>query len=61
MESEEMVKALDRSINYETYIQKMNVNELIGIIDSLENLDEVTTALTELAIRDKGLAKNFIL
>lgn len=52
-----MAKALDRSINYETYIQKMNVEELIGLIDSLENLDEVTTALTELAIRDKELAK----
>jgi len=34
----------------------MNIDELIAVINSLENFDEVTTAMTELSIRDKELA-----
>lgn len=56
MDSQEKAKALDRTINHETYIASMNNDELIAVINSLENFDEVTTALTELSIRDKELA-----
>lgn len=53
MDNKDLANALDRSENYETYIASMNNAELITIITNLDNLDEVTTALTELSIRDK--------
>ncbi|SDS42341.1 hypothetical protein SAMN05444162_1446 [Paenibacillaceae bacterium GAS479] len=48
--------ALDRIVNYETYIPSMNNNELIAIINSLESDEEVAAALTELSIRDTKTA-----
>ncbi|MEF2967766.1 hypothetical protein V3851_18195 [Paenibacillus sp. M1] len=56
MDSQDKAKALDRTINHETYIARMNNDELIAVINRLEDFDEVTTALTELSIRDKELA-----
>lgn len=56
MDSQDKAKALDRTINHLTYIASMNNDELIAVINKLENFDEVTTALTELSIRDKELA-----
>lgn len=44
--------ALDRIVNYETYISSMNNDELIAIIIRLESDEEAASALTELSIRD---------
>ncbi|RIX60099.1 hypothetical protein D3P08_00455 [Paenibacillus nanensis] len=41
--------------NHKTYIESVNNDELIVIIHQLEDLDAVTTALTELSIRDQEL------
>ncbi|MBP1996724.1 hypothetical protein [Paenibacillus eucommiae] len=51
--------ALDRIVNYEAYISSMNHDQLIAIVNSLENFEEVATALTELSIRDKEKASPF--
>ncbi|MFD0678038.1 MULTISPECIES: hypothetical protein [unclassified Paenibacillus] len=51
--------ALDRIVNYETYISSMKNDELIAIINHLENFEEVATALTELSIRAKETAAPF--
>ncbi|KOP64835.1 hypothetical protein AMS62_05925 [Bacillus sp. FJAT-18019] len=61
MGNEELANALDRSENYETYIASMNNACLITIITKLDNLDEVTTALTELSIREKEAAVPYAL
>ncbi|KOR87849.1 hypothetical protein [Paenibacillus solani] len=61
MDNKELANALDRSENYETYIASMNNAELITIITKLDNLDEVTTALTELSIREKEAAVPYCL
>ncbi|WP_054024438.1 hypothetical protein [Bacillus sp. FJAT-28004] len=51
--------ALDRIVNYEIYISSMNNDQLIAIVNSLEDFEEVVTALTELSIRDMGKATPF--
>ncbi|WP_028549579.1 hypothetical protein [Paenibacillus sp. UNC451MF] len=51
--------ALDKIVNYDTYIPNMNNDQLIAIVNSLENFDEVATTLTELSIRDKDKAIPF--
>lgn len=53
--NKELAKALDRTINYDIYITNMNNDELLTIINSLENFDEVSTALTELSIRENEI------
>ncbi|MEK3903610.1 MULTISPECIES: hypothetical protein [unclassified Paenibacillus] len=55
MDNKDLAHALDRSENYEAYIASMDDTELISIVTNLENLDEVTTALTELSIRYKEM------
>lgn len=61
MDSKEIAKALDRTVNYETYIANMNNAELISVIIRLENFDEVTSALTELFIRNKEIVEPYCL
>jgi len=61
MDNKDLANALDRSANYEAYIASMNNAELITIITNLNNLDEVTTALTELSIREKEVALPYCL
>lgn len=55
----EKAEALDRIVNYETHISRMNIDSLIAIINSLESLEEAAAALTELSIKDKEKAKPF--
>jgi hypothetical protein len=55
----EKAAALDRIVNYETYISNMDTDQLIAILNSLDNVEEVTTALTELSIKDKEKASPF--
>ncbi|MEK3722644.1 hypothetical protein [Paenibacillus sp. FSL H8-0034] len=62
MENKEQIAkaaALDRIVNYETYISSMNNAQLIAIVISLENYGEAASALTELSIRDKEKATPF--
>lgn len=55
----EKATALDRIVNYETYISSMNHDQLIAIVNRLEDYEEVATALTELSVRDKEQATLF--
>ncbi|NOU77035.1 hypothetical protein GC098_37710 [Paenibacillus sp. LMG 31458] len=55
----EKAAALDRIVNYETHISSMNNDQLIAILNSLENFEEVAAALTELSIKDKEKAVPF--
>ncbi|EFM11309.1 hypothetical protein PaecuDRAFT_1755 [Paenibacillus curdlanolyticus YK9] len=59
--NDEKVRALDRIVNSETYITGLKTDELIMIIDGLENLEEVSIALTELSIRNTGLVLPYCL
>lgn len=51
--------ALDRIVNYESYISSINHDQLIAIVNSLEDYKKVAAALTELSIRDKEKATPF--
>ncbi len=51
--NEKEAEILDRMVNHEPYLKKMSNEELIDIFNKFENYDEVSTALTELSIRDK--------
>lgn len=57
--------SIERVINPETFIQNMPTSDLIELIKSLENYEEVSYALTELSQRDKtsliSLCQNILL
>lgn len=55
----EKAAALDRIVNYETFISRMDTDQLIAILNRLDNVEEVSTALTELSIKDKEKASPF--
>ncbi|PYE42104.1 hypothetical protein HUB98_07195 [Paenibacillus barcinonensis] len=56
MDNKDLESALDRLDIEGKNIENMNNAEIIAIITDLVDLDEVTTALTELSIRDKEVA-----
>lgn len=58
---DELAKALDRTANPEQYISGMQNDELMAILNAMENLDEVTIALTELSIRDAKIVSPYCL